>query len=279
MIDLHMHSTASDGLSTPEVLVGQVLAAGITTFAITDHDTVAACHEVARLARAARLQFIPGIEITAVHDQKDVHLLGYFIDEGHAPLLAFLAASRDDRLRRAREMGERLAALGVPVDIERILDESGGPHSGKAIGRPAVARALVAAGHAATVQEAFDRYVAEGRPAYVSRIGPSPAEVVGIVRGAGGVTSFAHPGLTRCDDIIGPLAAAGLCAIECFHSDHDEAATAKYLALARAHDLAVTGGSDFHGTGPWHQRGFGMVGLPQDHFDTFVDRARRLRRA
>ena len=275
MIDLHMHTTASDGLSTPGVLIGQLQAAGITTFAITDHDTVAACGEMARRARDARLRFIPGIEITAVHDQTDVHLLGYFIDEEDPALRAFLAASRDDRLRRAREMGERLAALGVPIDIDRILAESGGPYSGKAIGRPAVARALVSAGHAATVQDAFDRYVAEGRPAYVGRIGASPAEVVGIIRDAGGVTSFAHPGLTGRDELIAPLAAAGLCAIECFHSEHDEATTAKYLALARAHDLAVTGGSDFHGVGPWHERGFGTVALPQEHFDAFVIRARR----
>jgi predicted metal-dependent phosphoesterase TrpH len=270
-IDLHIHTTASDGLSDPTELMGQLRAAGITVFAVTDHDTVAALPESASLASAAGLTFVPGIEITAVDQGRDVHVLGYFIDAACPALLEFLEASRRDRLRRGRLMCENLTAAGAPLELEAVQSRLPPPQD-RIISRPLVADALVAAGHVATRQEAFARFLAEGQPGYVPRVGASPADVVAIIRGAGGLASLAHPGLTRRDDLIAPLADAGLGAIECFHSDHTAEATSTYLAVAGQYGLAVTGGSDFHGVGTRRAEWFGRTGLPAGHYATLAAR-------
>lgn len=274
-IDLHMHTTASDGRSTPERLIEQLKTAGIGTFSVTDHDTVAAVGRTEALARDAGLRFVPGIEITAVYNQKDVHVLGYFVDYESPGLLAFLKNSLDDRLRRARLMSDKLAQLGVPIDLDALIEQTGGPNSGKAIARPVVARALLEAGHVATIQEAFDKYLAEGQPAYFGRIGASPVEVVKIIHDARGLAVFAHPGPLGKDELLPDLVAAGLDAIECYHSEHTPEMTAKYLAMAETHGLGVTGGSDFHGEGARRAEFFGHVSLPRDHFDRFVARHAR----
>jgi len=273
MIDLHLHTTASDGRSTPALLVDQIRAAGIHTFSVADHDTVAAVAESASLAADAGLQFVPGIEVTAVHRGKDVHVLGYFFDPDSPDLLSFLAASCADRLRRAREMADKLAALGVPIDIDALIASTGGPVSGRSIARPVVARALVDRGHVADVQEAFDRYLAVDRPAYVARTGASPQDVVKIIRDAGGITSLAHPGATGVDELIPDLAEGGLVALECYHSEHGAGVTEKYLEIAKAHALLVSGGSDFHGAGARRSEFFGKVGLPQADFERLRARA------
>jgi 3',5'-nucleoside bisphosphate phosphatase len=273
LIDLHIHTTASDGLSDPAVIVAQVLAAGIDTFAVTDHDTVAALAEVARLASDAGVTFVPGIEITAVDRGKDVHVLGYFVDASCPALLNALQASRLDRLRRGRRMCEKLTAAGAPMDFDALFGEDRLVHSsGPVISRPLVADALVRAGHVATRQEAFDRFLADGQPGYVPRIGLSPVEVVGLIQSAGGLAALAHPGVIGRDDLIGPLADQGLDALECFHSDHTPAVTDTYLALASRYGLAVTGGSDFHGAGTRRSDFFGRIGLPREHYAAFAAR-------
>ena len=277
MIDLHLHTTASDGRSTPTDLVRQVRAVGIRTFAVTDHDTVAALEATSAIARQEGLAFVPGVEITAVDNGKDVHVLGYFVDFRAPSLLDFLEASRADRLRRARLMCETLAQLGAPLDFGALLASTGGPNSGQVIARPVVAQALVDAGHVRSVQEAFDKYLAEGQPAYFGRIGASPVDVVRIIRNAGGLASLAHPGPLGRDELVEPLVEAGLAAVECFHSEHTAAITAKYLDLARRFDLAVTGGSDFHGVGAHRSEFLGKVSLPREHFEVFAARAAGVR--
>ena len=262
MIDLHLHTTASDGNDTPAELARACREAGIATMAVTDHDTTAALEAAAREAREAGLEFVSGIEITAAWRGSDVHILGYFFDPGSPVLKAFLAAQLEDRIRRARALGERLAGLGVPIEMEALIERN----SGRPVLRPHFARALVEAGHVRQESEAFDRYIGEGRPAYVARRGATPAEVVAIVRRAGGISSMAHPGVTAQDDIIPELAAAGLDALEVYHTDHSADDTARYLALAHRLGLAVTGGSDYHGARSYHSSGFGVVGLPAaDH--------------
>lgn len=275
MIDLHVHTTASDGRSTPGLLIQQVRAAGIHTLAVADHDTVQALPEAAGLAAEAGLRFVPGIEITAVHNGKDVHVLGYWFDADSPELQEFLTDSRADRLRRAHEMGTKLAALGAPIDMDALMARSGGASSGKAIARPDVARELVKAGHCLNVQEAFDRFLADEAPAYVPRVGASPAEVIGIIRRAGGIASLAHPGPLGHDAWIPALACAGLAALECYHSEHAPEVTARYLDLAARHGLAVSGGSDFHGEGARRAESLGHVGLPPEHFDALAARAER----
>jgi predicted metal-dependent phosphoesterase TrpH len=250
-----------------------VLAAGIGTFAVTDHDTVAALAEVARLAFDAGVTFVPGIEITAVDRGKDVHVLGYFVDASCPALLNALQASRLDRLRRGRRMCEKLTAAGAPMDFDALFgDDRLVQSSGPVISRPLVADALVRAGHVATRQEAFDRFLADGQPGYVPRVGLSPVEVVGLIQSAGGLAALAHPGVIGRDDLIGPLADQGLDALECFHSDHTPAVTDTYLALASRYGLAVTGGSDFHGAGTRRSDFFGRIGLPREHYAALAAR-------
>lgn len=273
MIDLHLHTTASDGRCSPGELAGRAVAAGLRTISVTDHDTVAAIDEVR--AAAPSLRVVAGIEITAVADGRDVHILGYFIDH-HSPVLAaFLETQRALRVERVREIARRLEALGAPVDVDRILVPAA-RHPGRSVGRPLLARALVEAGHVATAQEAFDRYLAHGQAAFVPRTGRSPARVVRTIHDAGGVASFAHPGVTRKDTLLETLVEDGLDAVEVYHSEHDAHAVARYQALATRHGLAVTGGSDYHGEidGGYGRRVLAGVTLPPEHFEALEARAR-----
>jgi predicted metal-dependent phosphoesterase TrpH len=275
VIDLHLHTTASDGRSTPRQLVREAAAAGIRTIAVTDHDTIASVAEVTSRAEAAGLSCVAGIEITAVHEGRDVHILGYFIDPSDAPLGEFLSRQRDDRRRRVTAMADRLNRLGVPIDTRALT--TGERRSGRAVGRPMIAAALVAAGHAVDIADAFDRYLSQGRPAFVERIGGAPAEVIRRINGAGGIASLAHPGKTRVDALIPSLADAGLTALEVFHPDHAATDVAHYRTLAASLDLLVTGGSDYHGPGSGRAVALGRVSLPADAFAALAARAQSRR--
>ena len=264
-----MHTTASDGRCAPADLVARVQAAGLTTFAVTDHDTVAALPEARTLAADRALTFVPGIEITAVCDGRDVHVLGYWCDASDADLTAFLVEQRARRVARVERIAEALARAGARIDIVPLLDDAAA-RPGAAVGRPGLARALVEAGHAASVQDAFDRLLAEGRPAYVPRSGVAPEAVFEIVHRAGGVASIAHPGVTRRDDLLPRWARGGADALEAFHSDQDADDEARYLDAAAQLGLAVSGGSDFHGDEPAAsrrtRRALGGATLPAAQF-------------
>jgi predicted metal-dependent phosphoesterase TrpH len=245
-------------------LVELARQAGIRTMSVTDHDTVAAVPEVQAAARACGLTFVPGIEITAVHEGRDIHVLGYFLDSADGDLAAFLERQRSNRVRRVAAIADRLADIGKPVDREALLT----PRSrGWSLGRPLVARALVKAGHVADARQAFDQLIGEGRPAFVPRSGPSPADVIGVINRAGGIASLAHPGLLRRDDLIPAMIAAGLTAVEAFHGDHDPQTTEHYLNFADRHHLLVSGGSDYHGEKERRRGAFGTVGLPAARFE------------
>ena len=263
VIDLHLHTTASDGLFEPAVLVDLAWRAGIRTMSVTDHDTTAGLPEVERAATASGIVFVPGIEITAVDDGRDVHVLGYFIERDDAALNEFLARQRADRVRRLADMADRLAALGKPIDRTALLAR----HGGRSVGRPFVARALITAGHVADMRQAFDQLIGEGKPAFVPRYGPSPADVIEIINRAGGIASLAHPGLLKRDELIPCMIEAGLTAVEAFHSDHDPATTDHYLAFADRHDILVSGGSDYHGDKERRRAAFGTIGLPPERFE------------
>jgi predicted metal-dependent phosphoesterase TrpH len=273
MIDLHMHTTASDGRSSPTQLVADAVARGITTLAVTDHDTTGAWDEVSAAAQLANVTCIPGIEITAVADGKDVHMLGYFFDRDNAELVAFLERQRSDRVRRVIEIGDRLASLGVPVNLDGAALAA--RQGGKALGRPVVAAALIAAGHVADIKEAFDRYLSEGKPAFIERVGIAPVDVVALVARAGGLCSMAHPGKTNKDHLIPGLVEAGMPAIEVYHPDHDAEGTARYRAMAASFNLIATGGSDYHGPGSGRDEAFGQVNLPAEDFTRLADRSGR----
>jgi hypothetical protein len=270
VIDLHLHTTASDGRLAPTALVEAAAAAGLTTLAITDHDTVAGLPAAGEAARAYGLTVIAGIEITAVDDGRDVHILGYFVDVADPALAEFLARQRADRRRRLDEIVARLAALGAPI-VRPLPGESGDDAS--AVGRPLVARALVEAGHAASIADAFDRFLGVGRPAFVPRRGPAPAEVIARIAAAGGLASLAHPGKTGRDDLIAAMVDAGLAAVEVHHPDHTAADRARYSQIARDRRLLVTGGSDYHGPDSGRADALGRVTLPAADYAALAARA------
>ena len=217
------------------------------------------------------MSFVPGIEITAVHEGRDVHILGYFIELEDAALAEFLERQRADRGLRLVKIADRLAAMGKPIDRSSLLAPRPG---GRSVGRPLVARALVRAGHVADMRQAFDQFIGEGKPAFVPRCGPSPAEVIGIVNRAGGIASLAHPGLLKGDELIPSMVEAGLTAVEAFHSEHDASTTEHYLCFADRHRILVSGGSDYHGEKERRRAAFGVIGLPAEHFDRLKARVR-----
>ena len=262
-IDLHLHSTASDGRLTPTQLVDAVRAAGVRTMALTDHDTVAGFAEIVPLCARAGIEFVPGIEITAVENGRDVHVLGYFIHPGATGFEAFLLAQREIRLKRIEAIVGRLATLGMPLDLPALLNDGGVP--GRSVGRPVVARGLVARGDLSSVTDAFDRWLGTGGPAFVPRTGAPVARVIDTIHRAGGLASLAHPGRTRLDDRLEEFCAAGLDAIEVFHSDHDVETATRYRRRASELGLLMTGGSDFHGD---PERGLspGSASLPREEW-------------
>ena len=264
MIDLHLHTTASDGRCTPFELVEQAAAAGITVMAATDHDTTASVDEVRAMAGARGIEAIAGIEITAVENGRDVHVLGYFLTQSDPSLKTFLASQRQARVDRVRRIAARLIELGMPVDLSALLAAT--RDSGRSIGRPQVARALVAAGHVSSTREAFDVWLGADRPAFVPRSGPSPEMVIAAIHRSAGLASLAHPGRTAIDARIPALRDSGLDAIEVYHSDHDASAADRYRRMAGDLGLLMTGGSDYHGD-PTHGVSIGSSTLPRGDWE------------
>lgn len=266
MIDLHLHTTASDGHCDPPTLVRRAWEAGLRTIAVADHDTVAAVAPVASLAREYRMRLVTGIEITAVHQERDVHVLGYFVDAASPALAAILTRQRADRVSRVREMARLLERQGKTIDVERLLAPLASQPEW-AIGRPVVARALVEAGHVQDVATAFETLIGTGGPAYVPRTGLTPPEVFRLVHAAGGVASLAHPGPAGCDDEVAAWADAGLDALEAYHPDHSDEDVARYARLAAELGLAISGGSDYHGDRRHSRLALGAVTLPPVEFE------------
>jgi predicted metal-dependent phosphoesterase TrpH len=238
---------------------------------VTDHDTTAAIQAVRGGARRQGIDVVPGIEITAIEDGRDVHVLGYFIDAHNEGLERFLSRQRGQRLDRVKAIGDRLAQLGMPIDITPLLT-AGNEERGRSVGRPLIARQMIAAGYVADTRQAFDRWLATGRPAFIPRAGAPAADAIAVIRAAGGIASLAHPGQSGVDERINTYIESGLDAVEVFHPDHDAAATARYRTLASDLKLLVTGGSDFHGD-PSHGWEPGAVTLPRDEWLRLRDAA------
>ena len=272
MIDLHMHTTASDGRCSPNELVARAAAAGVTVLSVTDHDTCDACGAAERACAAASITFVSGIEITAVRDEVDVHVLGYFFDPASPALRVFLAEQRQRRLDRVGRILVELGKLGLRLDAAAVLRPAI-EQPGTSIGRPAVARALVAGGYVKTSNEAFATWLSRGRPGFVPREGAAPDNVIAQIHGAGGVASLAHPGLLRRDEWIAGFASSGLDAIEAYHTNHDEEATGRYRSIAHRLALSLSGGSDYHADESHGSAHPGSVSLPEDAFNQLRERA------
>jgi 3',5'-nucleoside bisphosphate phosphatase len=246
-IDLHVHSNASDGTDDPALVMRRATAAGLDVVALTDHDTQAGLAE-AGAALPDGLTLVPGTELSCQLGDRSVHLLAYLFDPAEPALGVELARIRDDRTYRAQAMTARLAELGTGVSWEQVAAIAGDA----VVGRPHLARALVAAGAVGATADAFtDEWIGDGGRAFVGRYAPGVDRAVALVRAAGGVPVLAHPrspGYEVPYEVIEGLAAAGLSGIEVFHFDHDQAERARLAELAASLDLIMTGGSDDHGS-------------------------------
>ncbi|RCV50538.1 PHP domain-containing protein [Marinitenerispora sediminis] len=260
-IDLHSHSSVSDGTDSPESVIDHAVAAGLDVLALTDHDTVAG-HAAAAARLPAGFTLVPGMELSCAYRGASVHLLGYLFDPASAELAAELRRIREDRVVRARGMVELLRGAGIGVTWEQVREIAGDVAGDDVVGRPHIARALVAVGAAADVQDAFDRWIGSGGPAYVARYALDPVRAVRLVRAAGGVCVLAHPArgegaLTGAvpDDLVRRMAEAGLGGIEADHPAHDAAECAYWRERAAEFGLVVTGSSDDHGALTGHRLG------------------------
>lgn len=270
--DLHTHTRWSDGEWTPEKLVRAARRAKLGGLAVTDHDDVRAQPEAAEAGRRHGVEILTGVEISAWREGVDIHILGYGFDPEEPALGRLLDAARSARLDRAERMVRRLSELGAPVsldEVRRIAGEAG-------IGRPHVARALVEAGHVPTLREAFDRWLADGKPACVDKLRVTPAEAVAAIHRAGGVAVCAHPVTLGRVEALDPLVEDGLDGVEVRHGLHGASAEAVYDAYARQRGLVRTGGSDFHGPRLGSQDP-GSIRIPREWWDTLLDRIDRRR--
>lgn len=242
-IDLHVHSTASDGSLLPEAVVARALAAGLGAIALTDHDTVAGIPAAVATGDRLGLRVVVGCEFSAAAPWGEMHVLGYFLPSESPVLDAFLERCRADRIRRGREMVTRLQGLGVDLEFDDVLLQS----RGGAVGRPHVARAIVRQGGAADVGDAFDRYIGRGRPAFVEKRLPEFAEITRIVHSVGGLVSVAHLKERGTRSFLERLKHEGLDAVEIRHPSHDPALRSRLTDIALRLGLLRTGGSDWHG--------------------------------
>ncbi len=250
MIDLHAHTTASDGTCTPAELVRLAHARGLRALGVTDHDTVAGLEEATATAAELGLELVPGIEISVDYPHGEFHLLGYFLDFRHPEFLARVNYLQENRFNRNGVMLRRMQEQGFDVTLADVEAEAGGGQ----IGRPHFARALVKKGYAASVQDAFERYVGEGKPLHVAKVKLGPEEAIRLVHLAGGAAVLAHPkylAFNTPDRLVEELAhlrSLGLDGLECYYSQHTEEETATYLRIAADLGFVVSAGSDFHGT-------------------------------
>lgn len=245
-VDLHLHTTASDGALSPREMVRRAKQAGMELIAITDHDGTGGLAEALAEGRACGIQVLPGIELSCGHAE-EVHILGYGFSLKDETLGAFLEGQRKNREKRTLEMLEKLADMGLPIAPERVRrDETG------FMGRLQIADAMTEAGYVTSAGEAFDRYLGDGKSAFVRRERVAVSEAIALLSSIGAVVSLAHPGRLHMDaqtllHLLPGWVNAGLSGIEAYHSSHDEAACRRYDRIARARGLLVTGGSDSHG--------------------------------
>jgi predicted metal-dependent phosphoesterase TrpH len=260
--DLHLHTQFSDGTFSPEELVLQAQKNGLACIALTDHDTVEGCARAAAAGAAVKMECIAGTELTAEHQGTEVHILGYFLDTQNRELLEKIAKFQLGRQNRIREMVAVLNRLGVPLAAESVFALA----NCRSPGRPHVARAMVKEKLIGSLDEAFDRFLKKGRPAWVPKTKISALEAMALIHQAGGLAVMAHPGLNRTDDVIPDLVAAGLDGIECFHTKHSTVMAERYMEMADKFHLLITGGSDCHGFSK-NRPLIGTVRLPYGHVE------------
>lgn len=265
MVDLHSHTTASDGQHAPEVLVQLAAEAGVTTLAVTDHDTVAGIAACQAAATRFNLTVVPGIEISAVYNRREIHILGHFVDPTESALQSFQHKLKGERVDRMQRMVDKMKTLGFPVSIEQVVAIAGDDAH---LARPHLARVLVELGYCSSTKEVFDRFLGNGKPADVGRFEVSAEDAIALIRNAGGAATVAHPGVSKVNEHeLATLKALGMVGVEVDHSDHPPSLRNKLRRLVKELDLIATAGSDFHGEQVAPNRKLGSASMKQNELE------------
>ncbi|ACF13431.1 PHP domain protein [Chloroherpeton thalassium ATCC 35110] len=259
-VDLHIHTTCSDGVLSPKEIVEKAKQAGLKAISLTDHDTIKAIEPALPIAAAHGIELVPGVEMSATHEEIDVHILGYFVNYKHPGLIDYLEECRKHRLRRAERMVNNLEKMGVKIDVGDILQKA----QNGSVGRPHIAAVLQESGYVKSYSEAFGKYLGAHSAAYVKSIETSPADVIKLINEAGGLSFLAHPGRSIPDDMLKYLMNIGLDGIEVIHPSHDEDQQRYYREIANEYFMLFSGGSDFHGGRPIDEENFGKVAIRYD---------------
>ncbi len=251
--DLHIHTTASDGVLTPTEIIDMAVEVGLKGIAISDHDTVAGLEEARQYLHTTTysLDFIPGIELNTEAEDDEVHILGYFIDPNNPALNQRLQTICNSRYLRAEQMVSRLQEIGLEIDFKQVEELA----QGKLIARPHIARVLIKNDYASSIKEAFDKYIGRGAPGYVPRYKFSPDEAIELIKNAGGIAVLAHPGLIKDHRKVIEVINSGIEGLEVFYPEHSPEQIRELFELAQRHHLLITGGSDYHGPGSSESRG------------------------
>jgi len=257
--DLHLHTHHSDGQCSPQEVVDKCSAYGLRAIAIVDHDEISGLPEAIEYGRAKGLEVLTGVELSVSFQNLDIHVLGYGFDCTHGPLVDYIAFLKEERVKRARRIVQRLAQMGMPLTFEAVLEKAGMG----SVGRPHIAHALVEAGYVNSFQEAFNRFLADGRPANIRKHKIDITAAMKLIAEAGGVCALAHPGLQLRDEQVLQLAKVGLDAIEVVHPKHTPERVRFYRDLAESNGLLATGGSDFHG-GARGEESLGKYTIPYE---------------
>jgi hypothetical protein len=261
--DLHMHTTYSDGTLTADELLQRAKEVGLTTISITDHDNVGAVEGAINAGKALGIEVIPGVELSAMVGEQDIHILGYFLDHKSQSLLDYLAFFRIERVRRAERIVGKLNDLKIPLKIESVLEQAGAG----SVGRPHIANALLEEGLTDSYNEAFSKYIGFGKPAYQKKFQVSPQAAIELISSAGGLSFVAHPGNSIDEKVLLSLIHDGVDGIEVIHPSHSPERVSHYSGIVSEYFLLASGGSDFHGGKRSDYDSLGQFYITQRHVE------------
>ncbi len=262
-VDLHVHTSVSDGMLTPDEVVNEANNLGVSAIALTDHDTMQGLPYAETAGRKYGVEIIPGVELSTDYKGKEIHMLGYYCDPSNPAFRKNLKKIRVNRFDRMAKMVEKLQKMGLSIEFSDVLNIV----KGDLMGRPHLAIALCKKGYCQDPAEAFERYIGHEAPAFVDRIKFSPYDAIFLIRNAKGIPVLAHPGLYKEDSIIPSLVSAGLLGIEVFHPDQQLFANLRYMKYAKKYNLLVTGGSDFHGSNLGSSPNVGAVSINYSYLE------------
>ncbi|MEE2615225.1 MAG: PHP domain-containing protein [Verrucomicrobiota bacterium] len=258
-IDLHLHTSFSDGIFTPEQVANAASEMNLSAISLTDHDTIEGCSHLAEHCKKKGIEFISGTELSVDIEGNEMHLLGYFLDINNQRLIEETTQYQQNRINRIIELVAQLNKMGVDLQAEQVFNLA----KCKAPGRPHLARALVKHGFCRSSNEAFSRFLRKGSPAWVPKTNANYRDAIELIHQAGGLAVMAHPGLNKIDNLIPNLVEAGLDGLECWHTRHPKSTTKRYREMATRLGLLVTGGSDCHGA----EQGHPAIGTKQVPYD------------